>query len=359
MHLPIFDGHNDSLGRLYPYTRDRIQEFFVQHTEGHIDLPRARVGGLAGGFFAVYAPAHAPGTDVPFEVTRTPTGYEVPLAPPLDPAYASRMSIAMAAGLFRLEAASSREIKVVRTGEEVARCLETGVLAAILHLEGADAIDPELYLLEILYQVGLRSLGIVWSRPNLFGWGVPFRFPHSPDTGPGLTAEGRALVRACNRFGILVDVSHLNEQGFWDVAAITSAPIVATHSNVHTLCPVTRNLTDRQLDAIRESDGMVGVNFAVSFVREDGQNNPETPLSVVVRHIDYLVERLGIDRVGFGSDFDGATVPLELGDVAGLPKLVAQLRQAGYDEASLRKLAYENWLRVLELTWRPQEETAS
>ena len=192
----------------------------------------------------------------------------------------------------------------------------------------------------------------MWSRPNVFGCGVPFRFPHSPDTGPGLTAEGRALVRTCNQLGILVDVSHLNEQGFWDLAAITTAPIVATHSCVHALCPVTRNLTDRQLDAIRESDGIVGLNFGVSFLREDGANNPDTPLSVVVRHIDYLVERLGIDRVGFGSDFDGATISLELGDAAGLPKLIAQLRQAGYDEAALRKLAYENWLRVLELTWR-------
>lgn len=352
MRIPIIDGHNDCLGRLYPYTDEQIQKFFVRHTDGHIDLPRAREGGLAGGFFAVYASAHNPGTRVPFEVSHTPTGYAVPLAAPIDPAHASRVSIAMTAGLFRLEAASSGQVQVVRTVAELSRCLQAGVLAAILHFEGADAIDPDLYLLDLLYRAGLRSLGVVWSRPNLFGCGVPFRFPHSPDTGPGLTAEGRALVRACNQLGILVDVSHLNEQGFWDLAAITTAPIVATHSSVHALCPVTRNLTDRQLDAIRESDGMVGINFDAGFIREDGANDPDTPLSVVVRHIDYLVERLGIDHVGFGSDFDGATMPLELGDVAGLPKLIAHLQQAGYDESALRKLAYENWLRVLALTWR-------
>ena len=352
MHLPIVDGHNDSLGRFYPYTQEQVQAFTVGRTEGHIDLPRAQEGGLAGGFFAVFASAQPPGTRVPWEVSETATGYEVPLAPPVDPMHAAQVAVAMTAGLFRLEAASSGQVKVVRSVEALAGCLQTGVLAAILHLEGADAIDPELYLLEVLYRAGLRSLGVVWSRPNLFGWGVPFRFPHSPDTGPGLTAEGRALVRTCNQLGILVDVSHLNEQGFWDLAAITTAPIVATHSCVHALCPVSRNLTDRQLDAIRESDGMVGLNFAVSFLREDGANDPDTPLSVLVRHIDYLVERLGIDRVGFGSDFDGATIPLELGDAAGLPKLIAQLRQAGYDEAALRKLAYENWLRVLERTWR-------
>lgn len=356
MQLPILDGHNDSLGRLYPYMEEQVQEFLKRHTDGHVDLPRAREGGLAGGFFAVFASANDPGTRVPFEVIRTPEGYEVPLAAPLDPARASRVSIAMSAGLFRLEAASSGQIKIVRDVEELARCLQSGVFAAIFHIEGADAIDPDLHALEVLHRAGLRSLGVVWSRPNIFGCGVPFRFPHSPDTGPGLTQEGRALVRACNRLGILVDVSHLNEKGFWDLADVTSAPIVATHSSAHALCPVTRNLTDRQLDAIRESDGMVGVNFDVGFIREDGENNADTPLSVIVRHVDYLVERLGIDRVGFGSDFDGAKMPLELGDAAGLPKLMAQLRQAGYDEASLRKLAYENWLRVLEHTWQPGHE---
>jgi len=161
-----------------------------------------------------------------------------------------------------------------------------------------------------------------------------------------------ALVRACNTLGILLDVSHLNEQGFWDLAALTQAPIVATHSAVHAICPTTRNLTDKQLDAIRDSDGMVGVNFEVSALRPDGYDEPDTPLTVLVRHIDYLVERLGIDRVGFGSDFDGATMPHELSDAAGLPTLLVELQQHGYDTQSLRKLCYENWLRVLQRTWK-------
>ena len=97
---------------------------------------------------------------------------------------------------------------------------------------------------------------------------------------------------------------------------------------------------------------MVGLNFAVGFLREDGVNDADTPLEVMVRHIDYLVERLGIDRVGLGSDFDGATMPREIGDVAGLPKLVAALRAGGYDEEALRKITHENWVRVLRKTWR-------
>ena len=184
----------------------------------------------------------------------------------------------------------------------------------------------------------------MWSRPNAFAEGVPFRFPASPDTGAGLTAAGRELVRACNRLGILVDLSHLNEAGFWDVAALSDAPLVATHSNAHALCAASRNLLDPQLDAIRDSDGIVGVNFAVTFLREDGLLVPETPITEIVRHVDYLVERMGIDHVAFGSDFDGAVMPQELGGVAGLPKLVdgaagGRLRRRGRGEDHARELA--------------------
>jgi membrane dipeptidase len=111
-------------------------------------------------------------------------------------------------------------------------------------------------------------------------------------------------------------------------------------------------LTDKQLDAIKESDGMVGLNFHVGFLREDGKSEPSTPLDIMVKHIDYLVERLGIDRVGFGSDFDGATMPQDLGDAAGLPRLIDALRQSGYDDSSLRKIGHENWIRVLRKTWK-------
>jgi len=159
-------------------------------------------------------------------------------------------------------------------------------------------------------------------------------------------------VRACNRLGILVDVSHINERGFWDIAALTEAPLVATHSNAHALTPSPRNLTDRQLDAIKESDGIVGVNFYVGFVRADGRQEADTPISRIVEHFCYLVERVGVEHVGFGADLDGALIPSEVGDVAGLPRVVDALRGAGFDAAALQKLGHENWLRVLEATWK-------
>lgn len=352
MSIPVFDGHNDSLRYLHPYTEQRAHDFCTGSTPGHLDLPRARAGGMGAGFFAVFVPAAGSNADpASMEVIITSNGYEVPLAAALEPTYARTTAMAMISALFRLEAAAQGQLKVVRNVHEIAACLRDGVIAAILHLEGAEAIDPQLDMLYVLYQAGMRSLGVVWSRPNIFGHGVPFRFPHSPDTGPGLTDAGRGLVRACNQLGIMLDVSHLNERGFWDLAALTDAPIVATHSAVHALCPSARNLTDKQLDAIRDSDGMVGVNFEVSVLRADGYDEPNTSLDILIQHIEYLVARLGIDRVGFGSDFDGATMPQELGDVSGLPKLIARLQEHGYDQATLRKLAHENWLRVLRKTW--------
>ena len=347
--IPVFDGHNDVLLRIYRGEHDvgPKHDFFSRNEGGHLDLPRAREGGFAGGFFAVYI-------SKPLEEVPPPPDWDsrtATLPPPIEIEYAQGIAIGMTALLFRLEEEADGQLKVVRTADELAQCLNSGTMAAILHFEGAEAIDPDLDALQVFYKAGLRSLGPVWSRPTPFGEGVPFRFPHSPDTGPGLTDRGKALIKECNRLGIMVDLSHINERGFWDVASITSAPLVATHSNVHALCPSPRNLTDKQLAAIRESDGMVGLNFGTIFLREDGDKNPDTPLDNMARHLDYLVERLGIERVGIGSDFDGATIPLEMGDATGLPRLFDLLTARGYDEASLRKIAHENWVRVLRKTW--------
>jgi membrane dipeptidase len=347
--LPILDGHNDTLLELHLADPPNDYSFFVRNERGHIDLPRAREGGLGGGFFAIFTPAKPE----PPDLTATDPSTTAALAPiPVELAYAQQFTLAMAARLFRLEAEANGEVKVVRTVNELLACLNQGVLAVIFHIEGAEAIDANLDMLYVLYQAGLRSLGIVWSRPNIFGYGVPFRFPGPPDSGPGLTQVGRDLVRESNRLGIMIDLSHLNEKGFWDVASLSTAPLVASHSGVHALCPSPRNLTDKQLDAIKESGGLVGVNFHVGFLRTDGQPNVDTPLTEIVKHINYMVERMGIEHVALGSDFDGARMPKELGDVAGLPKLMAALQESGYDQIALRKIAFENWVRVLEQTWR-------
>lgn len=344
---PVFDGHNDALLKL-PIEK---RSLFERGKMGHLDLPRAAEGGFGGGLFACYVPSPRNEWSEEAAISYTAGGYEISPTPPLSANRALRKTLAAAAGLFRIEAGSGGRVKLAHTAAEIEDCLERGVLAAVLHVEGAEAIGPDLDELEVLYRAGLRSLGPVWSRSNVFAHGVPFRFPGSPDTGPGLTEAGRRLVRECERLGVMVDLSHLNERGFWDVAEMTGRPLVATHSNAHTICPTTRNLTDRQLDAVRDSGGMVGVNFAVAFLREGGREDAGTPVSEIARHVDYLAERMGIEHVGFGSDFDGATIPRELGDAAGLPKLLDALRERGYTEDELRKLAHGNWLRVLRETW--------
>ena len=342
----VFDGHNDVLLRLGGPDGGGPDAFFERGEEGHLDLPRGLDGGFGGGFFAVWIPS-------PKDQKPEPTPGSAPgaLPPALDSAYALRYSMAATAMLFRIEDRSDGKLRVVRTVAELQRCLEEGVMAAVLHWEGADAIDTDLDALHVLHRAGLRSLGLVWGRPNAFAEGVAVHFRRSPDTGPGLTEAGRRLVRACNDLGIVIDVSHLNERGFWDVAALTDAPLVASHSNAYALCPSTRNLTDPQLDAIAASNGMVGLNFAVNFLREDATRDADTPLDVMVRHIDYLVGRVGVDGVGFGSDFDGVLISHEIGDVTGLPRLMSALADRGYDDEALRKLAHENWIRVLRNTW--------
>jgi membrane dipeptidase len=359
----VFDGHNDVLSRLLEAERTELrslstsgvpgerQSFFERGEQGHIDLPRAREGSFAGGLFSVYASADPSAQPPAGPVLGETDGATVMMPRPLELSYAQRIALAELGILHRLQRDSAGQVRVVRSVDDIRACLRDGALAAVIHFEGAEAIDPRLDALEVFYQTGLRSLGPVWSRANDFGQGVPFLFGHSPDTGPGLTDLGKELVRACNRLGIVVDVSHINEQGFWDITALTDAPIVATHSNAHALAPSPRNLTDRQLDAIKDSGGIVGVNFYVGFLRADGRREADTPISRIVEHFAYLVERMGIDHVGFGADLDGAQVPNEVADVAGLPRVLAALRSAGFDEAELRKLAHENWLRVLGATW--------
>ncbi|MCA1494317.1 dipeptidase [Sinorhizobium alkalisoli] len=344
----VFDGHNDVLLRLWQRERggsDPVAEFIDGTDKGHIDAPRAREGGLIGGLCAIYIPSG----DLVLRVPDTNGHYATPLSAPLDhlPSLATALEIADIA--FRLDRAGAW--RLCRSTDAIRRAIDDGVFAAVLHMEGCEAIGPDLAGLETFHAAGLRSLGPVWSRHNVFGHGVPFAYPMSPDSGGGLTEAGFELVRACNRLGILVDLAHLTEKGFWDVAKTTDQPLVASHSNAHALTPVARNLTDRQLDAIGESQGLVGLNYATTMLRADGQENAATPLADMVRHVDYMVERLGIDCIALGSDFDGATIPEAIGDAAGNQRLVAALREAGYGDRELKKICGENWLRVLAKAW--------
>ncbi len=350
--VPIFDGHNDVLLRLYRRGGpDAPRAFLEGEAKGQLDLPKAREGGFAGGLFAIFVPSRDGATGPGGETPPQNADSAAPALPPVESTPAQRAVFSMVSLLLRIERESQGRVRVCRTVEDIRQCLKDDVLAPVLHIEGAEAIDPEFEILDVLHQAGLRSLGPVWSRPNAFGHGVPFRCPSSPDTGPGLTDLGKALIGACNRLRMLIDLSHLNERGFWDVAAISDAPLVATHSNAHALSAHSRNLTDKQLAAIGETGGLVGVNFATSFLRADGRADADTPTELVIEHLEHLLAHVGENSVGFGSDFDGARIPAGIANAAGLQTLVEIMRARGYGEPLIEKLCFRNWLRVLARTW--------
>jgi membrane dipeptidase len=341
--LPVLDGHNDALTRA-------DHELIVEgRPEGHLDLPRMRAGGVRGAIFAVFSEQDE--SDDHTLVPRDDGVIEFEYAPPVDHAFAAGHATSAAARLLRLE--REGHLRVARTAADLDSALEgDGTPAGVLHLEGAEALDPGLEALDLWYAAGLRSLGPVWSRANAFGFGVPFISPSSPDTGPGLTAAGRALVRRCTELGILVDVSHLNEAGFWDLARLEPGPVVASHSAAHALCRASRNLTDAQLDEIGASAGLVGIVFACPFLRPDFADDPDTPISLIADHARYVADRIGVEHVALGSDFDGATIPAEVGDVAGMPRVLDALRQAGFTGREVGEIAWGNWRRVLGAWWR-------
>jgi membrane dipeptidase len=353
--IPFFDGHNDVLLRLWRSGEpDTVKAFLEGDTESQLDFPKARQGGFAGGLFAIFVPSARRRDEDKTGSGEKEISESSAIAPPGITLTRAQIAVfAMSALLFRMERESKGALRVCRDVEEIAQCLDARVLAAVLHIEGAEAIDENFEVLEVLHAAGLRSLGPVWSRPNAFGYGVPFRSPASPDTGPGLTDLGKALIRACNELKILIDLSHLNEQGFWDVAAISDAPLVATHSNAHEVSPHSRNLTDRQLAAIRDSQGLVGVTFATNYLRSESGRNADTTADLILKHVDHVLKHVGEDGIGFGSDFDGAKMPVGLESAAEMQTVVRLLRSHGFGERLIEKLCFKNWLKVLRRTWGP------
>jgi len=333
----IFDGHNDLLSCLRRENSADGATFFTGR-DGAIDLAKCRAGGFGGGFFAVWPrndPAQSPD---PMAMYRA--------FPAIDSAGAMADTLGQIALLQRMVATRPDAIRLCRSVADITAARADTAIAALLHIEGCEGIDADLNALQVYHAAGLRSLGPVWSRPNIFGHGVPFNFPASPDTGPGLTAAGLRLVADCDRLGVLIDLSHLNEAGFWDVAKTSTKPLVATHSGAHAVTASTRNLTDRQLAAMAERGGLVGLNFGCQFLRLDGVKNPATGPDDMLRHLDHLLAKLGETGVALGSDFDGAMMPAFIKNAAGLPKLTAALRQH-YGDALTRKICWSNWLDLL------------
>lgn len=343
----IFDGHNDLLTRLWLSSADDpVHDFIYGTLPGHLDLARCRQAGWMGGLFSIFLPPYA----------YVKNNYPDKLANPSNSDFTAQEIVdiccAQLALAQQLQARSDGQIQICTSVAQIQACQQNQQLAIVLHLEGAEFLAIELDLLNVFYEAGLRSVGPLWNRKSLFGDGLNASFPHSPDTGSGLTEAGKDLILACRDKHMLIDVSHMNERAFWDTLEIANQPIVATHSNAHALCPQARNLTDQQLAAIKQNGGMVGVNFDVAFLRADGQRDTQTSLDVIVDHLAYLIDHLGEDHVGFGSDFDGCLLPDELSDISQISKLIEWMQQRHFSDALIEKVTSKNWFKVLDKVWR-------
>lgn len=213
-----------------------------------------------------------------------------------------------------------------------------GKVAALLSIEGADVIEGDLGVLRMFHRMGVRMVGLVHSLRNILADGVA-----DSRTGGGLSELGVQVVEELDRLGILIDVSHLSDAGFWDLMDNAKGPIVASHSNSRVVCNNPRNMTDEMIEALSDRGGVMGMNFAPSFVHPT-----HATVERVVDHIDHIVELVGPDHVGLGSDFDGIReTPEGLEDVSMMSNITKELVRREYPEDDIRKILGENHLRVL------------
>jgi membrane dipeptidase len=309
----IIDTHCDTLLALVSGRR-RLDE---RSDQGHIDIPRLRAGGVTCQVFAIY------------------------IEPQYKPDRGAKRTLQVLDAFYR-ELVTPGLVVLATTAEDIRAAKRAGQVAALLSIEGGEAIEGDLGVLRMFYRLGVRAMGLTWNQRNDLADGVG-----EPDGKGGLSRLGVSVVQEMNRLGMLVDVSHLNQACFWSVVEHTRSPIIASHSNAHALCPHRRNLTDAQLRAVGRLGGVVGVVYAPSFVEESGLAS----LGRLVDHIDHIAGVAGIDHVGLGSDFDGYGVPPGatpvMRDPTELPLLTAELLRRGYTEEQVLKVLGGNFLRVI------------
>jgi len=234
-------------------------------------------------------------------------------------------------------------VAVAKCAQDFLDAAQEGKLALMLGSEGLFYIGEEIALIEVFYQLGMREVSLTWNEDNALASGA------KGDPGRGLTQAGAALVRRVEELGMILDVSHINEKSFWDIAKIVKEPIMASHSNSYTLCPHPRNLKDDQLAFIREIGGVVGLNAYPEFVQ---QEQPLWNMERLADHMDYMIEKMGIDHVALGFDFadymDEEDAHLsDFYSARHIPKLLEIFRRRGYTQADLDKITHENILRVI------------
>ncbi|MDQ7096076.1 dipeptidase [Desulfosporosinus sp. PR] len=306
----IVDGHCDSITHYVNQERT----LSLSSEGGQWDLPRARSVDVALQFLAAFIESQS------------------------KPAMATWRGLELIEGVHRFVEANSAQAFLVQGKSDLERIPDPLKIGVLLSVEGGEILGENLFMVDVIFRLGVRALGLTWNQRNALADGV------GEDTHSRLTKLGQEVVKRMNQLGMLIDVSHLNEEGFWHVLNLSEYPIAATHSCAYALCPHPRNLTDRQLRALARQKGIVGVNFYPRFLKESGLVTRQE----VVRHICHIAEVAGAETVGFGSDFDGIDeTPEGLEDVRDYAYLLEDLTKVGFSTKEIRQILGGNFMRVL------------
>lgn len=308
----VYDSHVDTPSELL-----RSRDISIDNESGHVDFPKLRRGGVDGSFFALYTPAET--------------------LPEAATCHAVEMIGAVQDALEK-----DGNAVITRSPAQASINKAKGVFSVFLGMENGSPIQESLSLLRFFHRQGVSYLTLTHNGDNAIADSAA-----EGKTWRGLSPFGREVVKEMNRLGMMVDVSHVSDDTFYDCIKSSRAPIVATHSCCRALCSHRRNLTDDMLRALADVDGYVGINFYPFFLTDDA--NPFPGIKNVIEHIDHAVEICGIDHVGIGSDFDGIEVtPTGLEDVSTLPVFLQELRLHGYSEDEVDKISGRNLMNVFE-----------
>lgn len=309
--LFVVNAHLDSILAITD-ARKKL-DYTRRNAFAHTDIPRIREGGVDLLVFAIYTEEH------------------------FKPEGALKQTMAMIDAIYAL-VDSSPELELVLNTADLERVHKVGKIGILMAIEGADGV-MNMGCLRNFYRLGVRLMTITWSNNNLLADGIDEPYPR------GLSGFGRECLEEMNDLGIIVDISHIAPQGFWDVIKYSKAPIVASHSNAKALCSHRRNLTDEQLLALKENGGVVGVCYAPAHLRDGGNAD----IDDIFKHLHYMKNLIGVDHIGIGTDWDGiSNVPKGMEDISKTPLITKGLSEAGYSRAEIAKIMGENFLRIIK-----------
>ncbi len=315
MNIPVIDLHCDTILELY----ENPAKGSLKTSSLCVDIEKLQAAPAKAQFFALYIDAKQ--AQDPME-----------------------QCLAMA-DLFHCQLAQNQDrIRLATNYEEMNRNWNTGYISAFLTIEEGAALKGSLANLRNFYRLGVRLVTLTWNYPNEIG------FPHiSPEyQKQGLTERGRELVAEMNRLGMLVDVSHLSDQGFFDVAALSSKPFIASHSNARAVTGHSRNLTDEMIRLLAAKGGVMGLNFAQAFLG----TSPVSLIEDMIRHLNHIYQTGGIEVMALGSDFDGIKPAVEVENIGQIGKLLEAMEKAGFSDDQIEQIAWKNAERLIRDTLR-------